>query len=47
MPSDKTTQHARAPVEAPNRSIFDSPDSVTTQSRHSGSANAGFANSPL
>ena len=23
-------------------SIFESPDSVTTQSRHSGSANAGF-----
>ena len=44
--SDSTIQHARAPVDAPNMSIFDSPDSVTTQSRHSGLANAGLTNEP-
>ncbi len=37
-----TSQQARAPVEAPNMSIFERPESVTTQSRHSGSAKAGF-----
>ena len=42
--SERTSQQARAPVEAPNMSIFDRPDIVTTQSRHSGSANAGFTN---
>ncbi len=44
--SDSTIQHARVPVDAPNMSIFDRPDSVTTQSRHSGSANAGLTNEP-
>ncbi len=41
-----TSQQARAPVEAPNMSIFDRPDSVTTQSRHSGLAKAGLTNQP-
>ncbi len=44
--SDSTSQQARAPVEAPNMSIFDSPESVTTQLRHSGLANAGLTNEP-
>ena len=44
--SEMTIQQARAPVEAPNMSIFESPDSVTTQSRHSGLAKAGFTNQP-
>ncbi|OGO55867.1 MAG: hypothetical protein A2V85_11810 [Chloroflexi bacterium RBG_16_72_14] len=44
--SDRTTQHARAPVEAPNMSIFERPDRVTTQLRHSGSAKAGLTNEP-
>ena len=44
--SDITSQQARAPVDAPNMSIFDRPDSVTTQSRHSGFANAGLTKAP-
>jgi hypothetical protein len=44
--SEMTSQQARAPVEAPNMSIFDRPDSETTQSRHSGHANAGLTNQP-
>ena len=40
--SERTSQQARAPVDAPNMSIFDRPESVTTQSRQPGSANAGF-----
>jgi len=44
--SEISIQQARAPVEAPNMSIFDRPESVTTQSRHSGSAKAGLTNDP-
>ena len=44
--SENTSQQARAPVDAPNMSIFDRPDSETTQSRHSGFANAGLTNPP-
>jgi hypothetical protein len=44
--SEITIQQARAPVEAPNMSIFDRPDSDTTQSRHSEFAKAGLTNHP-
>jgi hypothetical protein len=44
--SEMTSQQARAPVDAPNMSIFDRPDSDTTQSRHSGQAKAGLTNQP-
>ena len=42
--SERTSQQARAPVDAPNMSIFDRPDNVTTRSRHSGFAKAGLTN---
>ena len=41
-----TSQQARVPVEAPNMSIFERPESETTQSRHSGWAKAGLTNQP-
>jgi len=41
-----TSQQARAPVEAPNMSILERPESDTTQLRHSGLAKAGFTNQP-
>jgi hypothetical protein len=44
--SESTIQQARAPVDAPNMSIFESPERVTTQSRHSGLAKAGLTNQP-
>ncbi len=44
--SEMTSQQARVPVEAPNMSIFDRPESETTQSRHSGWAKAGLTNQP-
>jgi hypothetical protein len=44
--SERTSQQARAPVEAPNMSIFESPERETTQSRNDGSAKAGFTNQP-